>query len=254
MPLVREAAKGALDIDPALPEAHALLGVVAGVYEYDWKEAERRFRLAMARDPVPAYVRGLYGSFYLVLSGRPQEAVEELERACKEDPLAVFVRTWLAQSLLVAGREAEAETEFRQVLELDENFLPALVNVSLFHALRGKVAEALASAEKAHAIASQVPSVIGLLAGVLVLSGDTGRAEALLEKLRPGRVYTAPRGLAIFHILCGEVEKVADWAGKAIEQRDPLMLLFLRHPFAKALRSSARWPALAKMMNLPETT
>jgi hypothetical protein len=85
-----------------------------------------------------------------------------------------------------------------------------------------------------------------------VLSGDTGRAEALLAKLRPGEAYGAPRAFAVFHILCGAVEKAADWTEKAIEQRDPLMMLFLRYPIAKALRSSARWPALAKMMNLPE--
>jgi hypothetical protein len=60
--------------------------------------------------------------------------------------------------------------------------------------------------------------------------------------------------LAIFHLLCGEVERAADWSEKATEQRDPLMMLFLRQPIAKALRSSARWPALAKMMNLPGTT
>jgi hypothetical protein len=45
----------------------------------------------------------------------------------------------------------------------------------------------------------------------------------------------------------------ADWAEKAIEQRDPLMIFILRLPLAKALRSSSRWRGLAKMMNVPET-
>jgi TolB-like protein/Tfp pilus assembly protein PilF len=254
MPLVREAAKRALDIDPSLPEAHAMLGVVAGIYEYDWKEAERRFRLSMTRDPVPAYARDLYGFFYLLPRGRLQEAGEELERALKLDPLAVIVRVRLAICLLAVGRKAEAETEFRQVLELDENSQPALANMAFIHALRGDLAEALAFAEKAYAVAPGLGQVMGLLAGVLALSGDIDRAEGLLEKLRPGQAYGAPRALAIFHLLCGEVEKAADWTGKAIEQRDPLITFFLRHPLAKALRSTARWPALAKMMNLPETT
>jgi len=252
MPLVREEAQKALDIDPSLPEAQAMLGVVAGFYDLDWKEAERRFRLALARDPVPAYVREPYGFFYLLASGRPQAAVEELERALKQDPLALLVRFRLAFCLLVAGREAEAEAELRQVLEFEEYFSPALFNMVIIHALRGELAEALACAEKAHATAPQVQIATGLLAGVLVLSGDTPRTEAFLEKLRPGRAYGAPRALAMFHLLCGEVEKAADWTEKAIEQRDALMMLFLRHPLGKALRSSARWPALAKMMNLPE--
>jgi TolB-like protein/Tfp pilus assembly protein PilF len=252
MPLVREAAQKALDIDPSLPEGHALLGVVAGVYDYDWREAERRFRLAAAHDPVPAYVRDLHGVFYLLPSGRPQEAAEELERALKPDPLAVIVRARLAICLLAAGREVEAEAEFHQVLELDESFQPALVNLGVTHALRGELAEALACAEKVYSVAAPVPNAIGLLAGVLALSGDTGRAEAILEKLRPGGAYGAPRGLVIFHLLCGEVQRAADWAEKAIEERDPIMLVILRLPLGKALRSSPRWPALARMMNLPE--
>jgi serine/threonine-protein kinase len=252
MPLVREAAQKALDIDPSLPEGHGLLGVVAGFYDYDWREAERRFRLAMARDPVPAYVHDFYGFFYLLARERPQEAAEEIERACKQDPLNVLFRTHSAICLLAVGREAEAEAELRQVLELDEHFLPALVNMVSIHALRGELAEALASAEKAYATAPQAPTVMGLLAGALVLSGDTGRTEALLEKLRPGRASGAPRALALYHLLCGEVDKAADWTGKAIEQRDPLMMVTLRGPLGKALRSSPRWPALARLMNLPD--
>ncbi|HEV2200940.1 MAG TPA: protein kinase [Bryobacteraceae bacterium] len=252
MPMVREAARRALEIDPALPEAQAILGVVAGIYEYDWKEAERRFRLAMARDPVPAYVRDLYGLFYLLAIGRPREAVHEVERACKQDPLNVFFRIRLAVCLLAAGSEAEGEAELRQVLEIDENFQPALGNVVISYALRGELAEARACAESAYASTPGVPQVIGLLAGVLALSGDTGRAETFLEKLRPGQAYGAPRGLAIFHVLCGEIEKAADCVAKAIEQRDSLMIIYLRLPIAKDLRSSPRWPKLAKMMNLPD--
>src|SRR5262249_28659020 len=43
MPRARELALRALQIDPNLPEAHAMLGIVAGHYDYDWVEAERRF-------------------------------------------------------------------------------------------------------------------------------------------------------------------------------------------------------------------
>jgi len=197
-------------------------------------------------------VRDLYGFFYLLGNGRPQEAAEEIERAVEQDPLNVLFRTHWAVCLIAAGRKTEGRAELRQVLELDENFLPALITIGASHALRGELAEALASAEKAYATAPQAPSVMGLLAGVLALSGDAGRAEAFLEKLRPGRAYGSPRALGTFHILCGEVEKAADWAEKVIDQRDPLALLFTCGPLGTALRSSVRWPGLAKMMNLPE--
>jgi hypothetical protein len=46
MPRVRAEAQRALDLDVSLPEAHAMLGCVAGLYDFDWVEAERHFRLA----------------------------------------------------------------------------------------------------------------------------------------------------------------------------------------------------------------
>src|SRR6516162_4029960 len=52
MALVRPEARQALDLDPSLPEAHAVLGTVAAYYDYDWTEAERQFGQAMAHDPV----------------------------------------------------------------------------------------------------------------------------------------------------------------------------------------------------------
>ena len=45
------------------------------------------------------------------------------------------------------------------------------------------------------------------------------------------------------------MNETADWTQKAIEQRQIAVLFFLR-AHATALRSTPRWLALAKMMNL----
>ncbi|MBP1610866.1 MAG: serine/threonine protein kinase, partial [Acidobacteria bacterium] len=80
MPMAREKAQKALEIDPSLPEAHAMLGSVAALYDYDWKEAELHFRLAMAHEPIPPLVRIWYGYFYLQPIGRREEAIQQQER------------------------------------------------------------------------------------------------------------------------------------------------------------------------------
>jgi hypothetical protein len=59
-------------------------------------------------------------------------------------------------------------------------------------------------------------------------------------------------GLAIFHACCDEIDLAADWLEKAIEERYPGIVLWLQSTMAEPLRSSPRWPKLAKMMNLPE--
>ncbi|HEX4614422.1 MAG TPA: protein kinase, partial [Stellaceae bacterium] len=96
---VRESARRALDLDPTLPEANAWLGIFAAVYDYDWKEAGRRFGMALAEQPVRPEIRHLYGYFYLRLVGRSPEAVVEHRRAIEEDPLNLIMRVGLAVSL-----------------------------------------------------------------------------------------------------------------------------------------------------------
>jgi Tfp pilus assembly protein PilF len=108
LPNVRSLARKALELDPALPEGHSMLGVVAAFLEYDWKEAERRFRLALARDPITRLVRLTYATCYLLPTGRPGEAVQQLEHAIQEDPLNTTLRGWRAACLAAAGRDENA--------------------------------------------------------------------------------------------------------------------------------------------------
>jgi TPR repeat protein len=106
--------------------------------------------------------------------------------------------------------------------------------------------EALHFAEKASVLL--IPSTIGTLAGILRRMGEANRAEELIQKLMPGETYGAPIGLFFFHFICGDIDKAADWLEKAIEQRHPAAAIYASMYF----RSTSRWPALAKLLNLPE--
>ena len=59
---------------------------------------------------------------YTVSLGRAREAEELMRRAVEADPLAVVNRSYLALILEATGRAQEAQQEYRQILELDENF------------------------------------------------------------------------------------------------------------------------------------
>jgi serine/threonine-protein kinase len=186
MPLVRGEARTALDIDPALPHGHAVLGQVAALYDYDWAEAERRFALARAGDSVPSEVCRHLALYYLLPIGRSEEAAEECARALHEDPLNLLDRLRFAQCLRAAGRAAEASTELRRVLELDESLWFTHFIMGLEQLLEGQLDEALPHAEKAARLAPWNPSATGLLAAAWTRKGDVRRAEELLGQLRPG--------------------------------------------------------------------
>lgn len=246
IPLARAAEQEALRIEPSLPEAHALLGVCAGD-DYDWSEAERHWRLAMAREPVSHDVRLWYGNHYLLTIGRPLDAVEVMARALEEDPLNLLYRHHLAVGLRHAGRLEDAEGELRKVLEIDENFPLAVGTLGAVCAQQGRFGEALMLTERAHALTPWANPIVGQLAALLVRTGATSRADALIEKLATGNAYGAPTGLAVFYSMCGEFDRAAEWAEQAIEERYPPLVKIL----GPLLRPSPRWPALAKLMNLP---
>src|SRR5579863_673294 len=62
MPLTRSLARKVLELDPSERRAHALLGSVGALYDWNWKEAQERFRLARLGDPVPFEARAAYAS------------------------------------------------------------------------------------------------------------------------------------------------------------------------------------------------
>ncbi len=243
----------ALELDPSLPEALAALGVGTAAYDYDWKESERWFKLAMGGDSVPASVRWCYAFYYLMPYGRLHEAVKELERTVEEDPLNMGMRIALINGLHTAGRDDRAIAEAEKILKIDENRWNVYLALGRIYAHRGQFAEALTAAEKAYQLASWNSRVTALFGGVLMLSGDHRRAKEVVEKLaESGDAYGTPMALAVYHAMCGETEAAADCFQKAIEQRDPSVIGYLRTPVMKILQSSPRWPALAKQMNLPE--
>jgi len=220
LPLSRSQAQKALELDPSLPEGHAMLGAVAAYLEYDWKEAERRFRLAMARDPVPVFVRLCYASIYLFLTGRPAEALQQLDLALQEDPLNLLLRPNRAACLAAVGRDEEAAAAYREILELNPAMAHAHEVLAYRHASRGDLDQALAHCEKAYALAP-LSNVIGMLAGLLKRTGEAQRAEELLQKLQPRDAFGAPRGLAVYHWVLREFDASADWIERAIDQHDP---------------------------------
>jgi serine/threonine protein kinase len=250
MPLARAAEERALRVDPALPEAHALLGVCAGNFGHDWIRAEREWRLAMTHEPMSRDVRFWYGNHYLLPIGRVAEAVETMARALEEDPLNLLYRHIYARGLRHLGRLDDAAAELRGILDIDPDFPWALETLGAVYAQQGKFEKALAITERAHVVIPWSYTVAGQLAALLDRTGDRTRADALLKTLGTGEAYGASTGLAIFHAMKGDPEQAAEWAARGIEQRF-LPLVYMVTPL---LKSHRQWPALARLMNLPASS
>jgi tetratricopeptide (TPR) repeat protein len=180
----------ALAIDPSLPDALAMLGWIAAAYDYDWKEAERLIRSAMAANPVSPTVHWLAGR-YLLSIGHFKPAMQEIERALEADPLNISYRRSLAFCMSGAGHEADAAAQCRRNVEFDENDYWSYFLLSLIHAQRGDIEAAVQLARKAYSLAPWFLPVVAILAGVLMRTGDTSEAATILRKLGDGQEYGA---------------------------------------------------------------
>jgi len=251
-PVSRAMAQRALELDPSLPEAHAILGTLAATYDYDWKEAERQLLLATASDAASPHCYFQYGLYYFLALGRREKAMEWAQKAVHGNPLDLVIRTFAGIILGAAGRNVEAEEHFRQAIHLDPGFFWAHHFLAEYYVARGKFAEALRCEETAFSLAPWYAPIIGLYAGLLVRAGRMDEGQKLVRSLRPGEAYGASAGVALFHTAQDQVDLAADWFEKAIEERNSLIVPVLQSAIGEQLRASPRWPKLASLMNLPK--
>ena len=249
MPRARELATRALELDPDLPEAHAMLGIVAGHYDYDWAEAGRRFALAVQREPLSPHLRQWHASFWLLATGRAEEGAAGTSRVIEEDPLCQMWHSMHADILLGLGRMEEAGTVFRKSVELDPHFWLGWQRLGLVCAHQGRHDEAADCARRAFAAAPWSPYCIGTLAGVLANTGDPEAAEPLLATLRDDS-YGGPVGLTVERLARGDIDGAAQWARRAVDQRFPAFIGIVLRPFEPVLRQSPAWPGVLKALNL----
>jgi serine/threonine-protein kinase len=250
VPAARAAVRRALEIDASIPEAHALLGYLAAYYDRDFEASERHFSAPLAKQAGLPIVRPVYSALEF-FRGNVAQAIALAERAIEEDPLEVWPRMNLHAYLQAADRDRDAYEQTLKVLALDPNLVVARVSHAHFHAVWGERREALAAAREVHAVGPWYPDAIATLAAVLRVTGDDEESRGLYQSLGSGTEPGSARAQAVYYLLCGDVEAGADWAEKAIAERDHSIMYYMRFAVATALRASRRWPAIARMINLP---
>ncbi|MBI1872908.1 MAG: tetratricopeptide repeat protein [Acidobacteria bacterium] len=105
---MRAAAEKAIQLDPLLAEAHDALGMG---YSRDaqWEPSETSFRRAIQIDPSRSTSYFHFAMSLLLPLGRLEEALQQLRRAVRTDPLSPEVHYGLSYVLISAGRYDEAE-------------------------------------------------------------------------------------------------------------------------------------------------
>jgi TolB-like protein/Tfp pilus assembly protein PilF len=255
MPLVKVAALKAIALDESQADAHAVLARVAGEFDYDWNEALRRCRLALACDDVSPETSALCVNFVLFPLGRIDEALAALQRALTADPLSAFPRVELAGVLLQQGSYDRAIGEMRQALgHHGDLFWYAHVTLGHAYAAMGLMQEAIDAFEKGLQISAQEPTAIGALAGLYVRTGDRFSAERVLAGLDTHPPPVRALGQACFHVSCFEFDRAAGYFDTLVDARQVGLAHVLSSPMCASFRKSPPGRAVLARMNLPDVS
>jgi tetratricopeptide (TPR) repeat protein len=254
MPACRAAVQRALDLEPALPEARALMAIVDGLYDYAWGPAAATLDQLVASESLGSAIRYLYAIWHLSPLGRHADAIAQLEIAIAADPSYLLGRVHLALELESLGRNAEAGVVWDEILAIDPACGPALGLIGRVHAWHGRVSEAMHCAERSYAALPTHPNSVGFLAGMLRRTGEAVRSRELLDALDGGRGRGIARARAEAHLVCGELDAAAGWLSQAASERDPGIWLSLGGAVGRAIKASEHWPGLAARLMLPRPT
>lgn len=251
IPAARAALQRALDLEPALSEPRALMAIIDGVYDYAWTSAAATLAALTSRAPLGPAIRYLHAIWHLSPLGRHADAIAELEIALEADPSYLIGRVHLALELEAMGRDRDARAVWDEVLAIDPACGPALGLIGRVHAWHGRVAEAMACAERSYAALPTHPNAVGFMAGMLRRTGQESQGRALLDGLDGGRGRGVARARAEAHLVCGELAAAAGWLSQAVAERDPGIWLSLSGGLGRVIKASEFWPGLKSRLMLP---
>ncbi|MHC4071553.1 MAG: protein kinase domain-containing protein, partial [Planctomycetota bacterium] len=250
----KRAVDKAIELDDSLSMAHYADGWIALAYDWEWDKAERKFNLALELNPNDSFV---YQSLalYFVVAGRLDEAVDAIQTALKLDPLSLMHNEALGSIYMLSRKFEQAEIQYKNTLELDQNYLPAIIGLAGSYQAMPRYPEAIAEIERAISLAGRTPVLVALLAKTYALSGRKGDVETLLKELKESQekgTYVLPIYFAEVYTSLGNKDEAFRWLQKASEERSYGMLLLRHDWYWDPLRSDPRFDEVLKQMNFPK--
>jgi TolB-like protein/Tfp pilus assembly protein PilF len=217
----RVALDRALALDPELGEAHAVHGFVANAFDRDWAAAERAHLRGIRCAPSLCYAHSSY-AWGLMVNGRFADADAEYRFARELDPLDMKMRAHHALVALYAGDDAHAIRELGALVELEPRHVIARALLATAHLWRGDLETARAGFE---ALARAYPGVTIGEVGLAQVDAETGRRRAARSRLARlssanGHAHLPPYQVAMVHARLGEAEQAIDWLDRAARERD----------------------------------
>jgi serine/threonine-protein kinase len=250
LPVARQAVVKSLELDDQFGEAHALLGTLQGMLDYDWAGAEASFEQALRLSPGSARILSEHAWYHLTPRLQLERAVDEAQQAVMLDPLSPRAHGTLGLVFVVARQYGRAVEECRTAVQL----APGLWWLHWFYGTalvaHGRIVLGLREFQGVYDEIHD-PLVVGLMAGLYGMFLRRKKAKTLLAELREisRTTYVPPFAMAFAYLGLGD-DRVFEWLDKAIDARDPVVTHLPSMPLYDGIRNDPRFGALLRRMNL----
>jgi serine/threonine protein kinase len=252
MPQAKSAAFSALELNDALPEAHAALGLVRSVYEWDRAAAVAHFERMLVLDET--YASGLqsYAVHALAPLGRHDEAIALLRRALALDPVSLAINGTIGFVLTLADRQTEAVAVLRRALDLEQH---AMTHFFLGIALTqlGEHVSGIEHLRTAVSFSNRRRDTLGALGWGLASAGRVDEARAVRQELvdEAALRYSSPVATARIDVALGELDVAVDALERAADVRAADLAWIGVEPTFRPLAPHPRFTRLLQRLQLP---
>jgi TolB-like protein/lipoprotein NlpI len=250
-PKARAAAQRALQLDPRLAEAHAVLGNVAMSYDWDFSTAEKELKTALALNPNYSTAHEWYAHL-LMVEGRYDEALAETNHLLEIDPDTLLFKAVRAENLYYARRYGEAIQEASTVLKLHPDFVLASYWLGCAYREKKMYPEAIATFERARKMTGDWPFIVMALGHAQALAGNTQEARKALNTLTQMRQTRLIPDLypAAIYVGLGDKDRAFHYLNAAYQERVDRLIYLKVEPMADPLRSDPRFAQLLAKVGL----
>jgi Tfp pilus assembly protein PilF len=238
-------AQQALDLDPALAEAHLEKGTVQGFHDWDLAAGEQELRAALKSNPnlAPAHARL---GWLLGVQGRTNEALLHAKKGVDLDRYSPSAHQLLAETYYFARQNEQAVAQARKALELDPKFAPAYAVLgwaALQAGSRTPEIKAGEAAAKCYAPGASAPMEIRK--ENQPANAAPGRAELFFATaLANAANESNPVLLAAESLAQNDKAQALDFLEEACALKDPACLQLKVNPAFDELRNDTRFQAL----------
>lgn len=252
MPKAKAAVRRAIELDESVAEAHATLGVILALYDWDWAGAEREMIRSIEVNGSSPVCRDGYAFYYLRPVGRIEEAISETQLALSLDPLSILFRAHLAFLFYLQKKYEQSITQFRKVLEMSPEYYLAHAMMGNVYTLAGQFDEALTSYANARHADADSKFIDSLEAMTLAMAGRRHEAVGLLDRItqKAASGYISPVSIAYVYTALGDADQAFENLNRAVGERDPNLLGLTSNPIFDTVRSDERFGAIVRKMQL----